>query len=429
MKTLKTLLLAGSIFCILPLYTQAQFLKKLGKTVKEIAKESLSSDQAGDKNSGEERSQGNSSGSVNKEVPKQSESTFNYAQYNIAVSKVATASFHKGEYFKEPYSTIEVKDNKLFPRVVVGVLSEKERLSEGQEISKNDIAHVYENGLITKDVPISNLDKSWLILNKQYDYYPILGNSDQTYVKQGKDKISSMISFGGKTYGPYSVVFRMIVNKAKTKFYATVAQTVQDLQEEKNYLLSNDGKLKSIPFGGELLANINFTNGCTIVSPIAVLGSKVAHEENEAKQEALQKQWTDLMVKHPNEGEVIFFGGKKVTNILTESPWLDYSGNNIFTLQADAEYNLPAGLFLNGKNIANETPSLGQGHAWCNAEATNWAYESNDGKQTYLIFKDGAKVPNALHPREIELNGKYYMAWFSYSGAKKEDILMCNKAL
>ena len=412
---------------------QAQFFKKLGKTVKEVANKTLSNDNSNNKTSTDDRSTAQSVAVLDSKVTNSKQSSFDYAKHNVTILKGGSASFIKGEYFKENYSTIEVKDNKIFPRVVVGVLSEKERLSESSEGSENDIAHIYENGSMVNDVLISKLDKSQIDINKKYDWYLIkevanMGDKNK-YVKPTKNKMAYTISFNGKTYGPYLMVSKMIIDKNGTRFFATVSPSMKDLENQKVFLLSNDGKLKPIGFGGELLANINFTEGCTIISPVTALVTKIAKEENEAKQEALQKQMEDLMMNHQNESDVEFFNGKRLTNILTATPWLDQSGNNIFSIQVDATNNFARGLYLNGKNIADARPTIGQ--AWSNEDGSNWAYVNYDGAKSlsHLIFKDGTDISSILHPRQVAVGDKTFMAWFMYNRANSDEILTCYKEL
>lgn len=407
MKILKIFFAGFFIFLLVPEKTDAQFLKKLGKTVKELATKTLADDNSTSKTSDDDKSTSQSVAVFESKTTNSQESSFDFTKHNISVSNAGSASFIKGEYFMEKYSTIIVKDNKIFPRVVVGVLSEKERLSESGEGSENDVAHIYENGSRVNDVLLSKLDKTWLDINKKYDWYLIkevsnMGDNNK-YVMPGKNRQAYIISFNGKAYGPYLMVSKMIIDKTATRFYATVSPELKDVENQKAYLLSNDGKLKPIEFGGELLANINFTEGCTIISPVTALATKMAKEENETKHEALQKQWTDLMINHPEESDVIFFTGKKLTNILTATPWLDMSGTNIFSIQVDATNNFPRGLYVNGKNIADARPAMGQ--AWSNEDGSNWAYVSYDGAKSlsHLIFKDGTDITSILHPARLLL--------------------------
>ena len=430
MKCFKILCTGFFIFLLIPAKTDAQFFKKLGKTVRDVANKTLADGNSTDKQPADKTAT-KSVAVWNSKPTNSQESSFDFSKYNISVSPAGSASFIEGEYFMENYSTIEVKDNKIFPRVVVGVLSEKERLSESSEGSENDIAHIYENGTLINDVLLNKLDKSWLDLNKKYDWYFIkdvanIGDNNK-YVVASKNKMGYIISFKGKTYGPYMVVSNMIIDRTGNKFYATVSPQLKDMENQKSYLVSNDGKLKPFEFGGDLLANIDFTEGCAIISPVTALATKITKEENEARQEALQKQMSDLMMNHPNESDVIFFNGKKLINILTSSPWLDVSGKNIFSIQVDATNNFLRGLYLNGKNIADARPA--QGQAWSNEDGSNWAYVSNDGKKNHLIFKDGADIISCIHPREVNAGNKTFMVWFMYDRAKSDDIKLCYKEL
>lgn len=432
MKTFKRLITVVISLLFLSAKAEAQFFKKLGKTVKEVAAKTLSDDNAnGTTTTG--NSNDESVAVLASKPTNSTKSSFDFAKYNIKVSKAGTASFIKGDYFIESYSNVQVKDGQIFPTIVVGKMTEAEKLSELGEGSDKDVVFIYENGVKKVETTVGHLDKNLHLLNKKYDWYLVkeVANSgdDNKYVLPSKNKMAYTISFKGKTYGPYLMVSKMILNKAGTRFYATVSPGMKDLENEKTYLLSNDGKLKPIEFGGELLANIDFTGGCTIVSPVTSLISKMTKEEDEGKQEALQKQIADLMMNHPNESDVIFFNGKKLSNILTATPWLDMSGTNIFSIRVDASDKFPRGLYLNGKNIANAEPA--QGQAWCNEDGSNWAYLNYYGARSelHLTFQDGTDVSSVIHPQQVVAGNKTFIVWFMYDRTKSDDISMCYKEL
>lgn len=431
MKMIRTAVSAFLYLVVCAPNTQAQFLKKLGKTVKHIATESISTYDKSGEDASSERVASNNTAKPGNSPSKNATVAFDFEKQGITVLKSGSASFNSGEYFMEGYSSIQSEDNKIVATVVVGVMTEKERLSELGEGSGSDVAIIYENGTKARETTVDKLDKNLYLLNKKQDWYVIkevanMGDKNK-YVKAGKNGTSQVISFNGKTYGPYMMVSQMIVNNAETRFYATVSPAMKDLENQKSFLVSNDGKLKPIDFGGELLANINFTNGCMILSPVTGYTSQLAKEENEAKQEAIQKKMADAMMNHPNESDVIFFNGKKLTNILTATPWLDLSGNNLFSIKVDASENFQAGLYLNGKRIDSDAPRQGQG--WCNADGTNWAFIPHDPTENRLVFKDGTTVADVIHPRQVSVSDKTYMVWFMYDRAKSDEIKMCSKEL
>lgn len=404
-----------------PILTQAQFLKKLGHTVKQVAKEAVAP---------EETSQTASSASASPSLsPAASTPALPDARaHQITVLPAGLASFRAGEYFIEAYSFIKVSDEGFQPVVTVGQMTTKERLSELGEGSDEDVAYVYEGGKKVRTTTVAQLDSHQEAMNKQYDWYATpsivnTGKEDQ-YVKRAPLSVS--IVFQGKKYGPYQLVSQMIVSEDKTRFFATVCPTIEDMQQQKSYLLSNDGKLKPIAFGGDLLANIFFTTGCMILSPATALASAMAREEDEAKQAALQQQMVEAMTQHPNENDVIFFDGRKLTGVITENKWLDQSGHNLFSTRADPGNGFKAGLYLNGKWIAADKPH--EGHAWCNSDGTNWVYGSL-GEVEPLVFKDGTQVKEAIHPRQITLQGKSYLVWFMYDRTRSDEITFCSKPL
>ncbi|HEU4555935.1 MAG TPA: hypothetical protein VFS25_24025 [Chitinophaga sp.] len=413
-------------FFMVPAASKAQFLKKLGNSVKQVAKEAVSNDNSADNapysnTSSTDHTTPGSKAALKAPAP-------DFEKQGIAVMDAGSAAYNAGQYFIEQYSSVTPSVNGLKAIVAVGLMTGKERLSELGEGSGNDVAYIYENGRKTQTTTVGKLDGSLLTLNKKYDWYAMnnvvnTGNESR-YIK--KSALSVSIVFNGKKYGPYKAVTQMIISKDNTKFFATVCPTINDLEQQKNYLLSNDGKLKPIAFGGDLLANRRFTTGCMILSPVTAIASRLAKEEDEKKQAVLQQQMTDAMMNHQNENDVIFFSGRELKGVITEYKWLDNSGNNLFSTKTDAGGGWEAGLYLNGKKIANDKPH--EGHAWCNADATSWAYGSL-GEVEDLVFKDGTRVSKAYHPRQIEYGGKSYLVWFMYDRVQSAEIKMCSKAL
>lgn|GEM_PF-6424045 len=412
-------------FClsICPILTQAQFLKKLGHTVKQVAQEAVAPEQTS-----ATASPGSASTSPSTSASAAAPAVIDARAHQITVSPAGLASFRAGEYFIEAYSSIVPSDSGFRAVVAVGQMTTRERLSESGDGSDKDVVYVYDRGKKVRTTTVAQLDSRQQAIAKQYDWYatPSVVNTGEEgkYLKRGA--MSTTIVFQGKKYGPYPAVFQMIVSRDKTRFFATVSPTMDDIAQQKNYLLSNDGKLKPIPFGGELLANITFTTGCMILSPVTTLASRVATEEDEAKQAALQQQMAEVMTQHPNENEVIFFDGRTLSGVMTEYKWLDQSGNNLFSTKTDPGNGFKAGLYLNGKWIAADQPH--EGHAWCNAQGTNWAYGSL-GEVEPLVFKDGTRIKEAIHPRQITLQGKSYLVWFMYDRVRSDQITLCSKAL
>lgn len=416
------------LFGLYPATIHAQFIKKLGKSVKQVGNAVLKDDKKSSGNNDDTPAGEATGGNTNQT---KAAAVIDFTKYNIVSKTAGHAAFNAGEYFIENYSYILPDGDGLKSVVAVGVMDEKERLSELGEGSGKDVAVIYENGVKTATATISQLDKKNNVRSKKYDWYYInesRGGNNDPYIKVGgANGMAYTIVFNGKKYGPYLLVFGMIVDNTKSRFYATVSVTRKDIEQQKTYLLSNDGKLKPVEFGGSLLANIDFSNGCTIIAPAARYAAMMAKEDNETKQEAIQQKMTDAMMNHQNENDIIFLDGRKMVNIYSSSPWLSQSGDNIFSVKEDGDEKLPAGLYLNGKNIANARPQPGE--AWCNTEGTDWAYIKYESGGAHLIFKDGADIRSALHPRQIVAGNKNYIAWFMYSRAVSDEITICFKEL
>jgi len=411
----------------MPVATQAQFLKKLGKTVKQIAQETVASDTAANNASAPSPKTASATSKTASQMP-----AVDFEKHGIAVAHAGSASFNAGEGFLEEYSSVKIEDGKIIPIAPVLVLSESERLSEGDDVSGNDAVKIYEDGKPVKTTTLDALDKTAMKAeNEKYDWYAIIENRDDTnnpYIKSAPNAMSFTITFNGKKYGPYMMALGMIVDKTKSRFYATVSVSQKDLEQRKMYLLSDDGKLRPLDLGGDLLANIDFSNACVVIPPATRYAYLMAKEDDEAKQQALQQQMTDAMMNHQNENDIAFLDGSKMSNMYTSSSWLGQTGNNIFSLKADSDEKRPAGLYLNGKVIAKDAHPQ-QGQAWCNGEGANWAYIDYKPDGDHLIFKDGTNITSAQHPRQIMLNGKSYMVWFMYNRAKSDEIILCSKAL
>ena len=421
MRACCTIIYAIFLLCQLPLTLQAQFLKKLSNSIKETAKEVVLDDSR----------PSSSNVSSNNSAVSKNQSKFqatDLEKHDITVVHAGSASFEANEYFLEKHSFITVTDSGITATVAVYHSTSNELSNTSVQNAAMDIVYIYENGIKTKIIAKDQLNDRSLALNTKYDWYPDINvvNTDveNKYIENGT--LTKTIVFNGKRYGPYHLIYQMIVSKDKARFYALVSPTLNDMEAQKCYLLSADGKLTTISFGGNLMANIDFTAGCIILSPVTILESRLAREKDEEKQAALQQQMTDMELNHRNEDDVIFFSGKKLKRVITEYKWLDCSGNNIFSTKTDSGDGFEAGLYLNNKKIANNRPH--EGHAWCTADATDWAYGSM-GELEDLAFKDGTQVHNAYHPRQIEYRGKSYLVWFMYDRTQSDEIVLCSKAL
>ncbi len=426
-------LLLVSIYLI-PVSSSGQILKKLGRVAKEAAKAAVVTDANNTEKPVENSTAENTPPSIVKQKKADKNTNlFDYEKHGIKTSRVGSASLRSGEYFIERYSTVQSQNDHMLTTVVVGIMTRAEQLSELGEGSDKDIAFIYENGSKASETTVGKLDKKLLALNEKYDWYLIKeeakGGADNKYIKPNINSNGYEISFNGKTYGPFIMVSNLIVDKTGTRFYASVFPSQKDLQNTNAYLLSNEGKLKPIAYGGDLFANIDFSNGCIVVPLVSELSLRMAKEKDESRQASIREQLTDAMINHPDKSNVIFFGGKKLSNVYTSSPWLDKSGNNIFSVNRNGDNGMESGLYLNGKKIADDHPQRGM--AWCNENASNWAYWSSiagDPKR-YLIFKDGTKVSQVIHPRHLVINGKNYMVWFTYDPKDSDEIRLCTKEI
>lgn len=431
MKTISFLCFLITAVFLIPTTGNAQIFKKIGTVAKEAAKAAISGDPSVENSTGSRPvQQGHAARSKNARKEDKTKQ-FDFEKHQINLTNAGLASRSAGEYFLSDYSSIQSKNGVIHSIVVVGKMTEAERLSELGEGSDQDVAFIYENGNKTGETTVGDLDKDLLILNKKYDWYPNMNEAtsgdNNKFIKPNINKNGYEISIKGKTYGPYQMVSNMIVSKTGDRFFAVVLPSVKDLEGMKSYLVSTDSPLKPFVYGGDLLANVDFSNGCTIIPISTEWGYKIMKEEDESRKKEFQDQLAASMTRFPNKGNVTFFGGKKLTNIYVSDPWLDGSGNNIFSVNRNGDSEMEPGLYLNGEKISDARPQRGQG--WSNPEGNNWAYWGSDVGDTklYLVFKDGTKVPRVIHPRYLVAGGKNYMAWFIHDSAG--EIKLCAKEM
>ncbi|GAA4319006.1 hypothetical protein [Compostibacter hankyongensis] len=427
LKSSRALGLAAGL-TVLVTAAQAQFLKKLKNTVKEVAGTALSGDAAG----GDAAQPGPGS-----DIPQGGKlSVSGLEQQGVTVVHAGSAAFLKGEYFIEDHSGVAVRDTMITATVVVGVMTKAESLSEAGMGSEKDAAYIFENGKKSQETTVGGLDKALVDASRRYDYpwtVELSPGNDKEYDRYvsgdaaGSLRIS--IHFNGKTYGPYMAVNKLYVDKTRSKFYAIVLPDAENASRMNYLLVSGQGKSRSIGLASDILFNRDLDHPCLLLPAGYEEMAALSKITDDTQREQLQQQMTRQMMEHSGEGSTVFENGKMLKDIPINDPWLDLSGNNLFSIMVESGSNKqPAGLYLNGKKISDEAPSPGQG--WCNAAASAWAFLGGGaGQGNYLIFSDGTDIKSPLHPRQLVVNGRSYMTWFMYDRGKSDEILLCSKPL
>jgi hypothetical protein len=210
------------------------------------------------------------------------------------------------------------------------------------------------------------------------------------YISKSGDKY--LITFDGKSYGPYATISSFIVSKAKTKFAALAT---------KNVMLTEDE-------GKKLEAEIK--------------NAKTQQEQAEIAQKYAQKMQENMMAGGSNETT----GPELVTNIPdSHYDLIEYGGGN---LTADIKYDdilihAPQTIYdLHGNTLFNIDHDL---------YGSTDLFVSSDNKRLAgfnfgtLTFNDKKTLSGMSKPHLIKVNGQVYLAYLYYS--PKRNAIMQNK--
>lgn len=225
----------------------------------------------------------------------------------------------------------------------------------------------------------NNADKGdqWLLKYKEYITKP-----DGKY----------MISFGGKSYGPYGQINSFVVTKSKDKFTAMVVENTlvneddsKKMEEAMKNAKTDQEKMDlSMQYAQEMQQKMMQGGGPTSILPKLVTNMPdVTYDQ----------------VKTPG---ATFNGTMKYDDILlvTYNKIMDIQGNVLFNL--------------------NNQEALGNKDFFVNTANTKYAYY-NFGT---LTFSDKTTFSELFNPRLIKVNGQVYLAYMYYS-PKKNAIMQC----
>lgn len=209
------------------------------------------------------------------------------------------------------------------------------------------------------------------------------------YISKSGDKYT--ISFGGKKYGPYSLINNFAVTKSKEKFAAVVIENA----------VTNEAEGKKM--------------------------------EEAAKNAKTDQEKMDLAMQYAQQmQEKMLQGGGPETmlpKLVTNIP--DATFNPQTTLGANLNGNLKYDdilvfaydklIDLQGKTIMTIKPELaGSGTVFVNSSNTKYAVV---GYGT-LTFSDKTVLSDLFNQRLIKVDGKIYLAYMYYS-PKKNSIMQC----
>ncbi|MCL5031163.1 MAG: hypothetical protein M1480_19340 [Bacteroidetes bacterium] len=336
--------------------------------------------------------------------------TANFGKYKISSVLAYNRSDVKFPYWgwMNEYSYYEIKDNTVACRAIV-YGAEKE--DEAGTLLGNTAAYIFENGKLIKKTTVDDIEKQKKSLEaarSKYDWPYGSGDDIGNYMtySSGTAGQQAFVNFNGKQYGPYMMISGLDVSKDKTKFFGIGGAMGND--DVDYYLFSSNGKkikLPSMPVG--MLVNTDFSHG-------AVTGFANTNSDDEAS------------AGNMNYHEIYFADGtvrKDVTNLSAgTTAWLDPSGKNILAVGQGI------GAYLNGKKVTSN--DVGAGSFWCSPDGSRWCYTYNDDTQiSHLVFSDGANIRGFIHPQQLVVGSKTYIAWFQYKDKSGGDMLFCTKEL
>jgi len=208
------------------------------------------------------------------------------------------------------------------------------------------------------------------------------------YISMKDDKY--LITFGGKTYGPYGRIENFTMAMSKDKFAAMVIENIV-LKEDrgkaideaiKNAKTEEEKMELAMKFNAEMQQNIIQGGGPTSMMPKLVTNV-----------EGITFDWTKNMGANPN-------GTMKYDEILlTRGPDItDLKGKKIFTISPDQGSE---DFFISSDNSK---------YAW-------YTYGT-------LTFNDKTTLNELFKPHLTKVDGKVYLAYMYYS-PKKNAILRC----
>lgn len=212
---------------------------------------------------------------------------------------------------------------------------------------------------------------------------------NKPYISKSGDKL--LITFNGKTYGPYAQINSFTVTKSKEKFAAMVVEST---------LVSEDESKKMEE---------------------AIKNAKTDQE----KMDLSMKYAQEMQQKMIKAGGTTGILPKLVTNIpnTTYDPLKNMGG----MLNASMKYNdilmiaYDKVMDLNGKTIMTIKPEVASATVlFINTSNTKYVY----GDYGTLNFSDGSTMSELFSPHLVKVNGQIYIAYMYYS-PKKNAIMQC----
>jgi hypothetical protein len=272
-----------------------------------------------------------------------------------------------------------------------------------------------------KEINISTMDDGSLLLKDQVsgNYYIVKGSTTTGPIKAGDQRLAGfdevdedsgtdqwllrykgyitksgdkyLITFGGKSYGPYAKIDKFVLTKSKDKFGALAVENV--------VVSDMDGK---------------------------AMDEAIKNAKTDQEKMALAMKYSQQMQQKMMKG-----GGpasmtqKFITNV--EGSTYDPATQFGYTLNADmkydeilmSSYNKVAD--LQGKTLINLKPEHSSAtNIFINTSNTKYAVYSYGG----ITFSDGTSLTDLFNPHLIKENGQTYLAYMYYS-PRRNAIMQC----
>jgi hypothetical protein len=213
--------------------------------------------------------------------------------------------------------------------------------------------------------------------------------SNKPYISKSGEKL--LITFNGKSYGPYAQINSFTVTKSKEKFAAMVVEAMLFSQDEQK-------KLEA-----------------------AIKNAKTDQEKMDLSMQYAQEMQQRMMKAGGPTGTL----PKLVTNITnaTYDPLKNVGGvlnakmkyNDIFMINYDKVTD------LQGKTVMTIKPEAAACEVlFINTSNTKYVY----GNYGTLNFSDGTTMSELFCPHLIKVNSQIYLAYMYYS-PKKNSIMQC----
>jgi len=230
---------------------------------------------------------------------------------------------------------------------------------------------------------------------KQFD--PVASGGDEKkgietvykdYISKKGDKYN--ISFGGKTYGPYSLITQFAVNRSKDKFAAIVTENVVVTEAEgdamdkaiKNAKTEQEKRELSMKYAQEMQNKMMSGGGPASMTP------KIISNVSTWSSDFLTIAGGALNAKVKYD-DIMLVSQNKV---------IDLQGKTVFTFPAGS---IPPDFFLSSDNSKSASYSYGT-----------------------ITISDGRKLTELFNPQLMKADGKIFLAYMYYS-PKRNAIMEC----